>query len=244
MFKQKSRKLIAFVLMLAIVLAGFTSKSYAKTEKLYELTVRSSYQVREGGKPEYLVTGSGQEYHLVVDSVDGATIKVPNGEYTIKEVKTTEGFLPVVEEVKIALPHIDEAGNVHERAILEMKSTKVEKELKFIEHTPDTPEPEKEEIIETGEGPGSLGEREKPEIEKGDDDYIDPGHEDDDGGDIVPEPIDDGEKDDTPTGGEKTDERKNPKTGDETFLLEIAGLFSIIIAAVVVVKMWKKKEVR
>ena len=200
----------------------------------YSITIRSSYQVREGGNPEYTITNEkGEVQKVVVSRYEGTTVHVPQGVYKIREVKTTEGFTPQVKtDVEISLPHIDEKGDSHTSVVIEMKSEKYEKP----KETPLVPSKTKEEPKKEDGGPKELDRRDE-----------EPKHEEP----VVDEPeIEEIEEEEeieeieTPEVQETPKEAKkgNPKTGDTTFMLEVGGVAVIALLGVLMVRNNKKKK--
>lgn len=225
-------------MLLVFVCAFMFLPQIAMANGDYSITIRSSYQVREGGNPEYTITDEkGEAQRVVVSGDEGTTVHVPKGVYKIREVKTTEGFTPQVKtDVEITLPHIDEKGDSHDSVVIEMKSEKYTKpnEPPLVPSKTKEEEPKKETPKKEDGGPKQLDKRdeEKPQQE---------------------EPVIDKETEDEPeideidVPDEKEPEKKevkkgNPKTGDTTFRLEIAGAVLFVVLGVLIVRNNKKKK--
>lgn len=206
----------------------------------YSITIRSSYQVREGGNPEYTITNEeGEVQKVVVSRYEGTTVHVPKGVYKIREVKTTEGFTPQVKtDVEISLPHVDEKGDSHTSVVIEMKSEKYEKpkDTPLVPSKTKEEEPKKETPKKEDGGPKELDRRdeeprqEEPVVEEPEVEEIDEEEE--------IEEIETPEVKETPNEVKKG----NPKTGDTTFMAEVGGVVLIAILGVLVVRNNKKKK--
>lgn len=203
----------------------------------YSITIRSTYQVSEGGNPEYTITNEkGESQKVIVSTNEGTTVHVPKGVYKIREVKTTEGFTPQVKkDVEISLPHVDEKGDYHTSVVIEMKSEKYTKPIDPVVPGKTKEEPKKT-ITEDGT-PKELDKRDEEPVEEPvveEEDEIEEIDEEPEIEDIeTPE-----EKEETPV--ETT--KDNPKTGDTTFKLEIAGLVLIAVLGVLIVRNNKKAK--
>lgn len=199
-----------------------------ENKTLYKVSLKSTYQVKNGGSPEYTITNTetGLERTVTVDTLSGVVLELEKGKYRIKETKSSEGFSPMIKEgVELTLPHYDEFGREHESVTLDMKSEKKSTPLVWLDYKPDpkeepkkVEEKKKEEPLDKGT-PNSLGEREKLEENKEKEEDIPE----------TPEPEENKEKkEEKEIGLSKND---NPKTGDDTFKRDMiylaAGIFVI-----------------
>ena len=154
--KTKTFKFMCLLLSFISLFGVFTSinptaEGEDQVKTLYELNLKSSYQVKSGGKPEYTITNNdtGEAIRIIVDTIDGTSVSLEKGVYTIKEVKTTDGFVPQIKEgVVLTLPHYDENGKLQKFVQLDMKSEKIEQPIVWYTYKPDEKkkeEPKKEE---------------------------------------------------------------------------------------------------
>ena len=199
-------KKILLILMCALFFIGPIIGAVSNNDTIYTLRIMSEKQVKAGGRPEYTVTNeNGEKITVVVSTVEGTVVKLAKGTYKVKEVKTTEGFVPQNGgEIEITLPHKNELGEEFNTCILGMKSDLKKNPIEFLTYEKEEnkkkdkekeeikEEPKKEEIKES---PITLGLREERKTQE------------------KPEPREE----------EKT---KAPKTGDAHALLDIAVVIS------------------
>ena len=243
--KTKTFKFMCLLLSFISLFGVFTSinpkaEGEDQVKTLYELNLKSSYQVKSGGKPEYTITNNdtGEAIRVIVDTVDGTSVSLEKGVYTIKEVKTTDGFVPQIKEgVVLTLPHYDENGKLQKFVQLDMKSEKIEQPIVWYTYKPEEKkkeepkkeEPKKEEPKDEGT-PILLTARK--EIKK------------DEPKEEEPPVI----KDETKTQEKPIIEPKttNPKTGDGTFtsdwVLLCGGIVLLVGAYILMKKTRKDKE--
>lgn len=160
------------LLILMCVLFFLSPIIGAVEETPYTLRIMSEKQVKAGGRPEYTVTNQdGEKITVVVSTVEGTVVRLPKGTYTVKEVKTTEGFVPQNGgEIEITLPHKNELGEEFNTCILGMKSELKKNPVEFLTYEkdpekkkePEKKEEKKEEKKDEG-GPSILGKRFDPE---------------------------------------------------------------------------------
>lgn len=216
--------------MMGMLLSGVYAEEPVNTP-LYSLTIRSTYQVNNGGSPEYVIEKEdGSLFYAKVTSLDGATVSLPQGSYKVRETVTTKGFKPMAKgDVYVNLPHKDENGEYHSKVIIEMKSERVDGDpIKESEKPKDSPEI-------APEDPTILSER--PKDEKN----VEPQPE------IQPEPKEEPEEPqpepekEEMINYEEGSSDKAPKTGD-SFYLEVAGICFIVLMGGVLYVIWRKKE--
>lgn len=215
---------------------GNTVEDTTVTNKNCSITIRSTYQVNNGGSPEYVIKkDDGTVFYLKVDRTEGNTIKLPEGNYKITETKTKEGFVPMAKNgVYITLPHKDEKGDIHYNTIIEMKSDRVPEKPQDITPTPNEPikdvpvkdEPKGEPII-LGERP----EENKPAPPSTDEEKPEP----------QPEPEQPVDEESTPDTEITPRRGQSPKTGDSMFF-EILGVITIAGLLTVLYFIWKNKN--
>lgn len=147
----KTFKFLCLLLSFISLFGVFTSinpkaEGEDQVKTLYELNLKSSYQVKSGGKPEYTITNNdtGEVTRVIVDTIDGTSVSLEKGVYTIKEVKTTDGFVPQIKEgVVLTLPHYDENGKLQKFVQLDMKSEKIEQPIVWYTYKPEEKKKEK-----------------------------------------------------------------------------------------------------
>ena len=227
--------IFSFLAFVPVYAEGNTVEGTTDLNKNCSITIRSTYQVNNGGSPEYVIKkDDGTVFYLKVDRVEGNTIKLPEGNYKITETKTKEGFVPMAKDgVYITLPHKDEKGDIHYNTIIEMKSDRVPEKPN---NTPTPSEPIKDVPVkdEPKDEPVVLGER--PEENK-------PQPEPD--SEPIPEPQPEPEKpvneDPTPDTEPAPRRGQSPKTGDN-MTFEILGVITIAGLLTVLYLIWKNKN--
>lgn len=231
--------IFSFLAFVPAYAEGNTTEDTTDLNKNCSITIRSTYQVNNGGSPEYVIKkDDGTVFYLKVDRVEGNTIKLPEGNYKITETKTKEGFVPMAKDgVYITLPHKDEKGDIHYNTIIEMKSDRVPE--KPQDNTPNPSEPIKNVPVKDepkGE-PIILGER--PEENKPTPPH--PGNEDEETPEQPTEPEKPVDEETTPDTEPAPRRGQSPKTGD-SMVFEILGVVTIAVLLTVLYFIWKNKN--